>query len=36
VDLELVNSGVGLIAEYENFNNIFSPSKGLRFNLTYD
>ena len=21
---------------YENFNNIFSPSKGLRFNLTYD
>jgi len=36
VDLELVNSGVGLIAEYENFDNIFSPSKGLRFNLTYD
>jgi len=35
-DLELINSGIGLIAEYENFNNIFSPSKGLRINLTYD
>ncbi len=35
-DKDLVNSGIGFIAEYENFNNIFSPSKGLRVNLTYD
>ncbi len=36
LDIDVVNSGIGLIAEYENFNNIFSPSKGLRVNLTYD
>ncbi len=36
IDFKLVNSGIGLIAEYENLNNIFSPSKGLRVNLTYD
>ncbi|MCD4664558.1 MAG: BamA/TamA family outer membrane protein [Bacteroidales bacterium] len=35
-DFELTNSGLGLISEYENFNNILSPSKGLRVNLTYD
>ena len=35
-DIDLVNSGVGFIAEYENLNNIFSPTKGLRINLTYD
>jgi hypothetical protein len=35
-DKELTNSGIGLIAEYENFNNIFSPTKGLRVNATYD
>jgi len=35
-DIELLNSGVGIIAEYENFNNLFSPTKGLRVNLTYD
>ncbi len=35
-DIELTNSGIGLIAEYENFDNIFSPTKGLRINLTYD
>ena len=35
-DKELTNSGIGLIAEYENFNNIFSPTKGLRVNFTYD
>ena len=35
-DKELTNSGLGIIAEYENFNNIFSPSKGLRVNFTYD
>ena len=35
-DLEMINSGIGFIAEYENFNNIFSPSKGLRTNITYN
>ena len=35
-DLDLINSGLGLIAEYENFDNLFSPTKGLRLNLTYD
>ena len=35
-DKDLTNSGIGVIAEYENFNNIFSPSKGLRVNVTYD
>jgi len=36
LDFDLINSGLGLIAEYDNTNNIFSPSKGLRVNLTYD
>ncbi len=36
LDFELVNSGLGVIAEYESLNNYFSPSKGLRVNLTYD
>lgn len=35
-DFDLVNSGVGLIGEFETFNNILSPSKGIRVNLTYD
>jgi len=35
-DIDLINSGIGLIAEYENFNNILSPTKGLRVNLSYD
>lgn len=35
-NFELTNSGIGLIAEYENFNNFLSPTKGLRVNLTYD
>ena len=35
-DMDFTNSGIGLIAEYENFNNIFSPTKGLRVNLTYN
>ncbi|MCF6171193.1 MAG: BamA/TamA family outer membrane protein [Bacteroidales bacterium] len=34
-DIDFTNSGIGLIAEYENFNNIFSPTKGLRINVTY-
>ncbi len=36
IDKELVNSGIGLVTEYENYNNLFSPTKGLRINLTYD
>ena len=36
IDKDLVNSGIGLVAEYENFNNLFSPTKGLRINITYD
>jgi len=35
-DIDFTNSGIGLITEYENFNNIFSPTKGLRVNLTYN
>jgi len=35
-DFDLTNSGIGAIAEYESFNNILSPTKGLRVNLTYD
>ena len=35
-DVEMTNSGIGLIAEYESLNNIFSPTKGIRSNLTYD
>lgn len=36
LDFDMTNSGIGLIAEYENFNNLFSPTKGLRVNVTYD
>ncbi len=35
-DFSLTNSGIGLIAEYEKFNNIFSPDKGLRANISYN
>jgi hypothetical protein len=35
-DIKMINSGVGFIAEYENLNNIFSPSRGIRSNLTYN
>ena len=34
-DFDLSNSGVGLITEYENYDNVLSPNKGLRVNLTY-
>jgi len=34
-ELKTTNSGIGGIAEYENLNNLFSPSKGLRANITY-
>jgi hypothetical protein len=35
-DFELTNSGISLIAEYENLDNIFSPSSGSRINVTYN
>jgi len=35
-DFELTNSGIGIISEFENYNNVFSPTEGLRVNLTYD
>ncbi len=35
-DFEMWNSGISLITEYENFDNIFSPTKGMRIHLSYD
>ena len=35
-DLELINSGVSLITEYDNLNNFLSPTKGLKVHLSYD
>jgi hypothetical protein len=34
-DFDFINSGIGLIGEYETFNNILSPTKGMRVNLSY-
>jgi hypothetical protein len=34
-EFEMTNSMLSLIGEYENFDNIFSPEKGLRANITY-
>ena len=36
LDEELVSSGLELITEFENYNNILSPSKGVRIHLSYD
>lgn len=36
IDLDATNGGLGIIAEYESYNNLFSPSRGIRMNLTYD
>lgn len=36
LDEQLVSSGVALITEFENFNNILSPSKGARVQLSYE
>lgn len=36
LDEQLVSSGVALITEFENFNNILSPSKGTRVHLSYE
>ena len=35
-DLELWNSGISLITEYDNLNNFLSPTKGFRVHLSYD
>jgi hypothetical protein len=34
-DFDLVNSGIGFIAEFENFNFVLSPTAGLRFHIEY-
>ncbi len=34
-DFDLTSSGVGVIAEFENFNNILSPAKGWRIHAEY-
>ncbi len=35
-DLALWNSGVGIIGEYDNLNNFLSPTKGIKFHLSYN
>jgi hypothetical protein len=35
-EFDFTNSGIGAIGEFENFDNIFSPNKGFRINLTYN
>ncbi len=35
-EFDLTNSGIGIIGEFENLDNIFSPNKGLRFVVTYN
>ena len=35
-DLDFTNSGIGFISEYDNLNNYFSPTKGLKVNLSYN
>ncbi len=34
-DFSVQNSGFGIIAEYENYDNILSPNRGLRVNINY-
>ena len=34
-DFDVQNSGLGIIAEYESYDNYLSPNKGLRVNLNY-
>jgi len=34
-DISVQNSGFGVIAEYENYDNILSPNRGLRLNINY-
>ena len=35
LDFDLINTGIGLIGEYETYNNILSPSKGIRVQFKY-
>lgn len=35
-DFDMWNSGLSIITEFENFNNVFSPTKGMRTHLSYD
>jgi len=35
LDFDLINSGIGLIGEYETFNNVLSPTKGIRVHFQY-
>lgn len=35
-DLDLWNSGISLISEYDNLNNFLSPTKGIKIHLSYD
>ena len=35
-EFDLTNSGFGAVGEFENFDNIFSPNKGFRINVTYN
>jgi len=35
-DFDLWNSGISLISEFDNYNNIFSPTKGTKVHLSYD
>ena len=35
-DFDLLNSGLSIISEFENLNNVFSPTKGMRIHLSYD
>ena len=36
IDLKSVNSGISVIAEFDNLNNFLSPTKGARVHLSYD
>ena len=35
LDFDMLNTGIGLISEYETFNNVLSPTKGIRVQLSY-
>ena len=35
LDFDLINTGLVFIGEYETFNNVLSPTRGLRVQLAY-
>ena len=35
IDINLRNSGIGVIGEFENYDNFLSPNKGVRVNINY-